>query len=715
MPLLPIVTDFQLKSFAINTDSSIDFLFSFVKGNAAESGYELHQVTPSSDIARKKYIDPVALDFVDSRTSQVLTSTGIIYLRYTLPVNSVAYGTSVSFYLKVFYKEGANNSLPYTTTLIPFRTPVSPVTNITAYYDGFSATLEWAPVEEELASSYRVYASKMRLINDASIDSFDIGGTVFKSEGFVLNNYVVIENAVTGVIWTGFVVRNGIFYINNFNVKNTVKFFSYPQYVSVNYNIYTVSPTEYTPLVEVPKSQFTGAVSYVFPSDDAVYAFRVLVTGGDLELYSLDTYIKMYDTSYRQPLPYPIYEHEDELYGNQYFFGCRYFLVDENYYNKDTYALPYKDRGEDYLLKGFIGVAGALIKLVVDDDIYQVVISDKKGEFRLNFNTDKKTFRMSILASLSNGLESFVNFEEVVFDKIIAYTPLGVLSKQIGELSDEILATAKRLLITETSLTIIQQFFAPQIKLTRGFQDTDAEYVAQVQFLYPLLFKANSGGTEQILQLILDFYYLNAYNILDYSFESNGDPMGNNYNAFHLGDTMLTYSGQLENKKYKYFVTAQNSSVSTIESFPVTISVDYRIFDGPTASTYPAICLTWDAAGKDTDVVYNIYRQVDNNPVRYLGQVTGLAFVDDGTIVEQNRNYPEFGYCNINPVSGLRFMGNMTLHTQLTYQYSKNFLILVLYQDALNPIKDSVKTRIENLVRDLIFPEIFFKMRVINI
>lgn len=715
MPLLPLVSDFKIDKFSINTDSSISFLFSFVKGNAFESGYELHQVNTDVDVVRKTFIDTSSLTNIDSRESTVLTSTGQVYLSYKLPSTSVIYGSATSFYLRVFYKDGTNSSQPYTTDLIPFRTPVSSVGTVTAYYDGFSATLEWEAVNQELVSSYSVYFAPMRKLNDVSISAATVADTIFTSPSFKVDEYIVIENAITGVLWTGLVVSNQQFTINNFNVVNSVKFFAYPQYVSVNYNVYAINSTEYSLLVDIPKSQFNGSLSYVFPSDDAMYAFRVLATGGDLDIFSSNTYIKMYDTSFRQPLPYPIYEHEDELYGNQYFFGIRYFLVDENYYNKDTYALPYKDRAEDYLLKGFIGVYGALIKLIIDDDIYQVVVSDKKGEFRFNFNTDKKTFRMSILASLSNGLESFVDFEEVLFDKIIAYTPMGVMSKQISELSDEILSTANRLLISQTSLATLQDFFAPQIGLTRGFQDTDAEFAAQIQFLYPLFFKANSGGTTQVLKLILDYYYLNEYNITNYSFVANGDPMGNDYNSFHLGDTMLAYAGHLENKKYKYYVTAQDISIPSIESYPATIEIDYRIFDGPTANTYPAICLTWEPAGVDTNTVYNIYRQVDMNPIRYLGQVTGLAFVDDGTIPEQNKNFSEFGYCDINFVNGLRFMGNMTLHQQLLYQYSKNFLILVLYQDVLNPIKDSVKNRIESLVKALISTEIYFKMRVINL
>lgn len=715
MPLLPIVTDFKIERFAINANQGIDFLFSFIKGNSNESGYELHKANTSTDVLLRTFIDPNSLTLVDDRESVVSTSTGRVYIYYTLPVQLVTYGSAVSFYLKVYYKDGTNSSLPYTSSLIPFRTPVSSVGTVTAYYDGFSATLEWAAVEQVLVSNYSVYANKMRLLNDVTLDIAEISGATFSSPSLVLGNYVVIENMITGVIWTGKVVQSKQFFINNFNVYNSVKFFAYPQYVSVNYNVYTISPNEYTLLVDIPKSQYTGALSYVFPSDDSMYAFRVLAAGGESNIFSSDVFIKMYDTSYRQPLPYPIYEHEDELYGNQYFFGCRYFLVDENYYNKDTYALPYKDRGEDYLLKGFIGVYGALIKLIVDDDIYQVVISDKKGEFRFNFNTDKKTFRMSILASLSNGLESFVNFEEVTFDKIIAYTPMGVLSKQIGLLSDEISATATRLLLKSTSLNVLETFYAPQMKLTRGFQDTDEEYAAQIQFLYPLFFKANSGGTVEVLQLILDYYYLNAYNITDYSFEAGGDPMGNDYNAFQLGNTMMANTGRLENKKYTYYVTAQDTVIPTKESYPTVIEVDYRIFDGPTASSYPAVCLTWDAAGNNLTTVYNIYRKVDTGSIKYLGQVTGLAFVDDGTIVEQNRNFSEFGYCDINYVKGLRFIGNMTLHTQLMVRYKNNYLLLILYQDALFPIKDSVKTRIENLVKDLIFPEQYFKMRVIDI
>src|SRR5690606_31643575 len=113
-------------------------------------------------------------------------------------------------------------------------------------------------------------------------------------------------------------------------------------------------------------------------------------------------------------------------------------------------------------------------------------------------------------------------------------------------------------------------------------------------------------------------------------------------------------------------------------------------------------------AGNAPETFYNVYRQVNGGAILLLdringpGTTDGVAFIDDGRNSEIEKQFPTFGYCNINYPRNLKFIGNNTLNDFLMYNYSYNFLMLVIYEDDSHRIKASVKNRIDYLLRQQI-------------
>lgn len=718
MALSPVVSDFRIDSVVYDERNQIlDLSFSFIKGNDFESGYEFHFISGEEDKILNRYIDATDLIHIDDRETAILEVNGRKVFSYRFFPSDIVFGRLWSFYLRVFYKDRETSSIPYNTQFLNFRAPIDQINDFVAHYDGFNMAFEWSvPSLDEVTIEYDIEQAEMRQTQRYSIIGQATSGVIFSSPDIAVTDFVVVHNILTNTYWSGIATSNTVFEIDNLNIFNSIEFFNYTAYDFVNYDVFITKSSDYKKFRSIRKQSFSGSDKFLFPSNNKMFSFRLLPKGSDVPLYSNVVFGRSFDITNRQALPYPIYESKDSLYGNQYFIGLRNLLVDENYYNKETYALPYKENldGNVYSLAGYTGTSNSIVELYLDGQLYQTVWSDKKGEYVFQFNSDKKTFEIQIIAYLDNRLKQFVPYERSILTKIYAYTHFGILAQKSVDLSNHFKSLIDQLSIKRCSYENLVNYYAAFIGLSPGFQDTQEEFREQIEFLFPVMYNNTNPGNNLFMTTIMDFYSSRNYNILDYYYFDKSDIMNNSYNAMHLENSLFHDVGRLGKNRYKYFVTAESKNNPGIESYPAILEVDYRIFEGPDSENYPAICMQWDVSGKTDDIYYNVYRQVNNNRIYLLAQTDGIAFIDDGKKIEVEKEFPTFGYCDINYIRNLRFVGNNTVNEWLLYKYSYNLLMLVIYEDQRFPIKDSVKSRIDFILRSQVPAEKYFVIKYIQ-
>ena len=761
---MPSITEFKINSVNLiekNIDQNlgkssikkdfIKFSFSFVKNDPDESGYELFRSIDNNVELIEQFIDQQVLEFPDQRfsflnydnPSSINYNEKIRFFTVELPIENNSYGKSWVFYLKVYKKDGSGSYIIPVSEWVSYNVPLSKITDLVTYFDGFSFNLEWSKPHGDLLQSYTILYCKMKEVFGVKLfeNSVSFSFCLFNSKEFKVGDFIVVYNNITKYYWSGTVLFDGEFFINSSNLLNNISFYDYESFGVENYTFYKCTESD---LKVFQNNINKNSLSAIFNSDEMnqgdVFAFKIRANGGTIS-HTSNFSFSVVNSVINQPIiVYPIYESFNESYGNLMFAVAKNSLVDENYYNKDVYALPYIentggqlildlynviDTGGNYNIRGFVGVYNAEITLHINNGLTTYsfkTLSDKKGEYSIDFNCPEKEFSISITGTVKG--KDFLPYFEVPFYKILAYSHFGAMSRISKRVLNEMYNLAKEKSISVCSNKVLQTYYGNLIGIspdpvnessynnltTEENREKFSKYREQIQFLYPILYTSSDPGLIETFNTILNFYVNSDYGIVSYLFVDGGDIFKTYYNSMNLNESLVVGDGTLENKKYTYYVTHYNSGK---ESYYESISIDYRIFNGPNTPNYPPISFTWNSVGNATST-YRIYRKDGNGNIMYLDEVTGLAYVDDGKKTPVNTyTPPKFGYMDIIPVRGLKFIGNGNLLDILLFDSYGNFLILVLYEKNAGDIPQYIIDRLYYIIRGMLPREIYFTIKTL--
>lgn len=699
-----------------DSESSLKFSFGFTNTDTLASGYELRYITPSNnEVVLHQAINPEVLTYIDPQEPVVSTSSGTLFFSVTIPKDLIFFGQTGQFYLKVYKKDRSGT---YNSNIIFYNFPVSKITDLKCYYDGYSFGFDWTPNTEPLLIRYQIEYSQgveVPAINQVYNTTSDV---LFAADTIRKGEIYLVHDLLNGFLWEVTANLDRFLQIDNSTLLNKLSYHIYATYTVINFKIYRCDPSTFSPLVLLQKDAFSGSYTFNYTAEDKFYFFRVSGLGGAFSIPSNIASLKNTIIDHRAPKIYPIYESEDALYGNPYFHSIKSMLVDANYYNKEVYALPLKPDDQLYSLRGTIGIYNSLIEFFIEGKLAATTLSDKNGEFKIEFNTPHKEFTVAIIAYVFNKSKSAVPISRLLFYKVLIHTNLAVVANNLTLAQNELISTFNENFIETASDFVIRDYFAKQIRLTYYTDDTEEGFRRQVKFLYPLLWNNNQDSGPALFSQILDFYKNGGFGISNYKILEKGDQFtGTTNNSFHLNLSAMTAYSRLTKHAYRYYVSTTLVSNPNVEAHPEEILFDYTIYTGiPDGKFFPAPIFKWVLDNPNQDFGYNIYRKIDEGPIIKI--FTGSPpyfpyFFDTGVLPDLSGNFPEFGYCDVPPVTNLSYYPNSTLYTQQLQDYFDRFITIVLYGVDGDPVPEGIRARLNILFTSMLPPEMFLTLSVV--
>ena len=683
---------------------SLSFYFS--NPDTVDSGYELRARLPNnSEVLLGRFVNREVLDTFINIGQTVRTSSGIIILDANFSDSLLPFGSLVRLFLRVYRSD---NSYTYDTPTLRFRTPVSQVTDFKVRYDSIDLVFSWELKPEETVESYVIERSRGTIIQSFSIRDQLYTGINFLSKEFISGQEYVVHDLYNDYFWYPVLcTQDGVISISAETLKNTIVFVDYQRTTTINYNIYKFTDP-FEEYVTTDGNFFNGSVRVLYPGDDFFYCYRVKGVGGDIEVYSPCQYNRAVNIADKIPRLYPVYEANDIDYGNATFFTMRNTLVDENVYKKNPYSLPMKDSDDaTYNFRGFAGAVDCPVEVFVDDVMFTSIRTDDNGEFSVDFNPPKDSFTMSVVVYNRDQSKTFVPIRDLPFDKVVIYSYLSVLSRQMEVISSlGYTANVSRQIITLADEAVIKEWYAKSLGLVFNFDDDYDKFRQEVLFLYPLFWNNPSTMSPSLMEQILEYYRDNDYGISDFTIYRNGDPVQAGNDLMRLRSSVVTsLKTQIGKNKYTYYVTSVDPINPNMESFAQTLTMDYRLYDSPATINYPAIAIAWDPVKPKGQAKYNVYRRINNGPIKLIKTTDGSGYIDDGTAPETDKMFPDFQYTNIEMVSNLRFFSRTAIQSMNYEDYAKNFILVAVYGTAgANSIPFGIRDRLAYLFTSKVNP-----------
>lgn len=695
-------------------DNTYSLNFQFSNPDTLDSGYEVvARLQDNSEVILDRFVDVSNLDVFEVPGNIARTSSGFIFIDTVFPATLLPFGNFTRLFLRVYRSD---NSYTYDSNTLRFRTPVSQPTNFKVRHDSLDLILSWDQKLTETVESFIVERSQSEIVRSFEIQDQLYLGINFTSDEFVLGEDYVVYDMYNEYIWKPVrCVQNGRLSITAETLQNTILFVDYQRTSTINYSIYKFTDP-YVEYATVDGQFFNGSLRIRYPGDDTFYKYRVKGIGGDIEIYSEVEYTKAIEVTSKLPKLYPTYEASDIDYGGAVYFTMRNCLVDENVYKKHQFSLPLKDADDaSYNFRGFIGVVDCPVEVYMDDVMFTVVRSDSNGEFSVNFNPPKSSFNMSVVAYNRDQTRTFVPIRDIPFDKVTIYSYFAMISRQIQVLSDVgYTLNVARHMLSLADETTIKEWYGRSLGLSFNYDDVYEKFRQEVLFLHPLLWNNPGLMGPSIMEEILEYYRINDYGIRSFSIHPGGDPFQTGNDLLRLGSSVVTsLRTQLGKNQYTYYVTSVDPSISTMESAPQTISVDYRVFNSTATINYPAIAIVWDPVRPKGQAKYNVYRQINGGAIKLIKTTEATGYIDNGFALETDRVFPTFQYANISAVPNLRFFSRTTLQSMSYGDYARNFLMVVIYGTAPDSIPFGIQDRLTYLLRSKLDPATLLSIKFI--
>jgi len=683
------ITDLHVYSKLQNLDDSTTFVFSFTKVSGDVGGYVLHY---SEDNVTYTQL-AVRIDSIHNPEDPSLstyTDGASVYFNVSLDASHAG----KLYYFKAKVVSTTKEESTFSNIVIATTFPTKP--NGHVIYDGLSVKLQWEiPTEGGINSIVDNVSVESILGTEINVSELYLTDFTLYCTKFVVGEYAYVEDKSNHIFWFGQITTEGLFVLDS-NVLISDKHSISEDYV-INVNNLGVFVTTSSSLVHtytISNLNYFEVSDYI---ENTMYFFRIRCINIDSTYGNAYVY-PIYTLGFELSYPYlrPIYATTDENMSQPDWRLMKEALVDENYYDKAPFTIPYF---QDYLytFQGYLGIANAKIDIFVGDSIYTTITTNDNGEFIFTYMLPYGYTYFKFQARSVNNEKFSRTSSYYKIHTVTMYTFLQVFGKELNYLRKSLKDMTSYISLRKSPYQSFNDIFVPYTGLYKLKGESDESFKNITQQLFSVFeFSSFHKGLEDLLKAFADnVETLDHFNVY-YNYQI--------YQTLKTGYTFVSKEPKLDRKKWYYGISS--GTLSGEETDISTIVVDTRWWP---VDTKRFITLQWKhSIGAEC---YNVYRGESLSSLAYLTTVRGTVFCDNGELQPNSSIQPIFyNFTSIRKPENVEEYINIALSKFETRLKKNNFIVIILYAIPGSEVSDDHLQRIKEMLLFAIPPEIAYTL-----
>lgn len=609
------ITNLTIVSVDLINDQT-RIIFSFVKPTGNIGGYYLFMSSTGAVYTNvKTRVDSVHMQDLEISTYD---SGGMTYFDYTLPT-TITDGELL--YFKIQALEITRVVSTFSDVVTVYTYPSKP-TNAFITYDNYDVTITWNTIDftdgkNSTFTNYNIYRDITSEIVNFDKDEFDI----LIHPSFTVGKYLWVFDVFKRCQWFGIVTSTGVFPLPGTKLTN----------YSDNSDSYVVNVDNLKVFVESGSKSLIGISSTglfvdTTYSKEKFYVYSVESEALGSRISNRSAY-GCYTVAITNAYPYlrPVENSDTTILKNPYWRKLKAVLVDNNYYDKTSYAIPYA-MDTIYNFKGYLGVSNCKLDVFINRIYAFTTSTGIYGEFNINYIFKKEIVELYFQARDKKNIGFSRKSSPYSIRTLNIYTIFAAWGEQYKDATDELNNLILDNSITTCRYTSFEDKYSPFIELYKvGSEDT----TKFLQFAAEIYKAFQHVGYDEVL-----IKFFNAFvNYVD-GFDSYQIYYNNSlFKEMNTATNFVADNPQLTRGNYYYGVSAAKFDG---QETPITeIHVDKRwwpnIYKG-------FIVLKWDEVlGAEC---YKIYRKTSHTEYEFLISTTYTTFGDNNTLIPNSSITP---------------------------------------------------------------------------
>jgi len=692
---------------------TIDNYATFTLDNyTGAKGYELYMSYDNTSFVKVE----TRVDSSLMRLPSISTTKDLTYTYFNHQINEDhTYGRSLYFYIKIL---NSAQTVLATSETVTVPTYPSIVENVMCTFDNYDVTVTWDAVDttdgnNEDVSEYRIYRSSIEGISGSTLDTTNV--YLLLNTAFAVGDVLWVSDSMKRLEWYGVVETAGEFDLTSTGILE----------VNCIANVENISIDNITVNRELTAKSYVGSTTNLYYTDSTfvsnnkyiynVAAYTILGGVGNFGKYPIFTlpiteaypYIRSYLYS------------STGLLSNPYWANLKQVLVDENYYDKATWAIPYS-KDESFNIKGYLGLSDCKVDIYVNDIYNSMVTTTSTGEFSFNHKFPRTSSTIKIQCRDKSNVDFSRISAPIEVRPLNLYTWFSLLGDQYKDMIDELDSSIEDISIENCRYSSFVDRFTPLIELNKNANEDEVFF----KNIAIEIFKSfEFGGYDKSLRMFLDalqdniinfdhyeIFYNDEYNETKqtgFSFIVNETMYGTAYVMSSTGYVItssgyvvagITTSSGLERDDYYYGISSTNALDE--ESDVLIQRVDCRWWP----EDYKGyIILNWDVIPEATR--YKIYRGTTETDLHFMTYINGNLFVDIGAIELFPEHPPVYGFVSYDHPAEIRVIRNNRVGNDESFFRRYNWMHIVIYTKDNQEFYDYEIDRILFYLRRFIPPE----------
>lgn len=663
--------------------------FSFTKPSGEIGGYYLFQSSTGSDFV---HVD-TKVDSSKSQPEDISTFDvdGVTYYRYILPINEF---DGKLLYFKIITISPSREESVYSNVVTAHTFPSMP-SGISVIYDGFDVDISWDPVSTININDELLHYSVERNTPE-SVSGVVKVDSVLYSNRFIRGKSLIVVDTFKKSTWYGVITSTGAFIINNSN-KILLASDSSQDYTPIieNLSIYIESGS----YEEICTTTGTAFCDTTFNSGIQYFYSVKSISYGGVGSNRIYFPINTVDTSSAYPYLRQVENSSTGLLNNPYWKKLKNVLVDSNYYDKSTFAIPYSP-STTFNLKGYLGVSECNLDVFINGNYGFTTSTGKFGEFNINYTFPKGKTEIQLQARDKQNIKFSRKSAPYSIRTLTIYTWFSVLGNQYKQVKDELDLSIQDISIRSSRYKSFEERFAPLVELYKAGTEDEIKF----RNIVTEVFKSfEYVSYDKSLIDILNIFKSNIDNFDHYELFFN-------YSLYQTHKTAYIPSSRaplLERGNYYYGISAAKTTGE--ETPPTIIQIDRRWWP----YNYKGYnFITWDVSVGAQE--YKIYRGTSIDNLKLLTSVPGLMFVDDNYITPSSTGSLNYNFTTMLPPENVQIKNDVRAANFIVKLKKPSNLTIILFARGNENISELNINRLLLLFTKVIPPEIRYTVLYAN-
>ena len=274
--------------------------------------------------------------------------------------------------------------------------------------------------------------------------------------------------------------------------------------------------TEDSSPIQIGNTNLNSFIDTSFDKD-TLYIYKVYSRNID-GILSTPQITPVYPISLTNTTPYLRHPNNSnmDIINQIYWKNIKNALVDDNYYLKNSFDLPYLDNTPLHL-KGFLGVANCNLDIFINEIYNSTILTDIYGEFDFYFTYPRGQTIVKFQARDYKNIDFSMWSKKNTINTLNAYTALSIFSGALTDYITELSSIRTDNNIDKVRYSTYIDEFAPLTNFYKDGSETDISFLALATTVFDAYYYA---GYYQGVQMILDAFVkqipeLDHYEIYD--------------------------------------------------------------------------------------------------------------------------------------------------------------------------------------------------------